>query len=44
MSEPHTVCQEVCSRSICSYKDSDEPDCFAKLPKFAVTSVETKNC
>lgn len=33
MSEPHTVCKELCSRSICSYKGSDEPDCFAKLPK-----------
>ncbi|DBA84327.1 TPA: putative serine/threonine-protein kinase iks1 [Trebouxia sp. C0005] len=33
MSEPHTVCEELCSRSICSYKGSDEPDCFAKLPK-----------
>lgn len=33
MSEPHTVCEELCSRSVCSYKGSNEPDCFAKLPK-----------
>jgi hypothetical protein len=33
MSEPHTVCEELCSRSICSYKGSADPDCFAKLPE-----------